>query len=784
MLESMNTNTLEYQRLTKDEMQKRGILGRLIGPCADVISPTRNGRKYPEQLWQNVFNDPIMKERIENGVCYGELGHPLDREETDMEKVALCLAEVPKKGKDGKLRAVFDIIDTPCGRILKSLCDYGSTIGISSRGSGDLETDFDGNESVNPDTYTCEGFDAVLIPAVKEARLQYVTESLNKRRYNKTLRQKLTESIDREDESNQKAVKESLNILGIDLEESINIESSTRKSFNDIQVGDVVIYNVDEFDGHVSQECIVLEVDTDHIIIYPKEDPDLKYWIDSDVDFNTTLTEAKDVGDDNGFLAQQKYHSNDDSKIKSIKQIERDLIDAGLDTSNGSFVKVKDLLITKPTDNNIYFTVKQANTEDVDSVVDKINSILNKYHAQNIEYNQADLLEDYVYCHGSCAIDLDNINEDYAFPGIHARYEVHSIRSSGSDMLLAGCEKIEQTTSAAEKQMREIFESPYLTADEKYNLIDNMYLVDVIDDKEVDFMSDFDSAQQDILNRLSQEIDNINIEENIEEVVNDESLMEELQKALKLNKVLDEKIVTLQEKLSVGYAKEVKLNEQIEGYKARILKLSKSTNEVKALNEKLNTLTKNNTGMDNRCKKLTESVQSKSDMITKLNESITKKNEDIKKLQTKLNESANNLKEQVSSNEELADKYETLNKDMNQLKESYSQKLEKQNQLIEKYKNIAMRSVDKYINTQATILGVRSTEIKNRLPESYSFKDIDKICEDLREYKLNMSSLPFSNSSTNLSEGVRIRGKNISNKTLVPVEEDIDELTLRMAGLI
>ena len=188
--------------------------------------------------------------------------------------------------------------------------------------------------------------------------------------------------------------------------------------------------------------------------------------------------------------------------------------------------------------------------------------------------------------------------------------------------------------------------------------------------------------------------------------------------------------------------------------------------------------------MDNRCKKLTESVQSKSDMITKLNESITKKNEDIKKLQTKLNESANNLKEQVSSNEELADKYETLNKDMNQLKESYSQKLEKQNQLIEKYKNIAMRSVDKYINTQATILGVRSTEIKNRLPESYSFKDIDKICEDLREYKLNMSSLPFSSSSTNLSEGVKIRGKNISNKTLVPVEEDIDELTLRMAGLI
>ena len=178
MLQESKTNELEYQRLPKEEMEKRGILGRLVGVCADIINPTRNGRKYPEKLWENVFNDPIMKERIENGVCYGELGHPADREETDMEKICVCLAEQPKKGKDGKLRAVFDILNTPNGRILKSLCDYGSTLGISSRGSGDLEMDYDGQESVNPDTYNCEGFDIVLVPAVKAARLQYVTESL------------------------------------------------------------------------------------------------------------------------------------------------------------------------------------------------------------------------------------------------------------------------------------------------------------------------------------------------------------------------------------------------------------------------------------------------------------------------------------------------------------------------------------------------------------------------------------------------------------------------------
>ena len=89
------------------------------------------------QLWEKVFEDPIMKEKIENKVCLGELGHPEDRTETDITKAAICLAEMPKKSNDGKLYGVFDIIDTPCGRILKTLCDYGCNIGVSSRGQGD-----------------------------------------------------------------------------------------------------------------------------------------------------------------------------------------------------------------------------------------------------------------------------------------------------------------------------------------------------------------------------------------------------------------------------------------------------------------------------------------------------------------------------------------------------------------------------------------------------------------------------------------------------------------------
>lgn len=223
MLESFNTDNFTYQKLSLEEQQSRGILGRLKGVIADTVNPTRNGRKYSAKLWEKVFADPIMQEKIQNRCLFGELGHPADREETDMEKIALCLAEQPKKGKDGKLYGVFDILNTPNGRILKTLCDYGCNIGISSRGSGDLITDMNGDEAVDEDTYDCQGFDAVLVPAVKEARLAYVNEALSKVKYNKSLKTRLKESLDKASADDKKVMKESLDTLGVNLNEDADL---------------------------------------------------------------------------------------------------------------------------------------------------------------------------------------------------------------------------------------------------------------------------------------------------------------------------------------------------------------------------------------------------------------------------------------------------------------------------------------------------------------------------------------------------------------------------------
>lgn len=178
MLKNISGDKLDYIKLTPDEMKSRGILGRLVGVCADTINPTRNGRKYSAELWEKVFESPLVKEQFTNGGIFGELTHP-DRSEVVWEKIAICMPEPPQKNEKGQLLGVFDILDTPSGKILKTLCDYGYTVGISTRGEGDIITDANGNESVDPDTYTLNALDIVAIPAVKAARLQYVNESLS-----------------------------------------------------------------------------------------------------------------------------------------------------------------------------------------------------------------------------------------------------------------------------------------------------------------------------------------------------------------------------------------------------------------------------------------------------------------------------------------------------------------------------------------------------------------------------------------------------------------------------
>ena len=206
---------LQMQPLSEEEKASRHILGRLYGPIATCKEGTRNGRKYNKELWIKALNDEIFQEKIANKSLFLELGHPADREETDMKCVCACIPEMPKIVNDD-LYAYVDILDTPNGRLLKTFCDYGFIPGISSRGSGDIMA----NDEVDPETFFLETWDIVQLPAVKKARLT-MCESLNNK---KSLKAALQESYDAANEKDKKVMKETLDNLDIKLDETVEDE--------------------------------------------------------------------------------------------------------------------------------------------------------------------------------------------------------------------------------------------------------------------------------------------------------------------------------------------------------------------------------------------------------------------------------------------------------------------------------------------------------------------------------------------------------------------------------
>lgn len=199
------------------------ILGVLEGPVADCIHSTRNGRHYSEKLWENVFNNPLVQEQFKNGGIVGELDHPVDRDDICTEKVAVIMPEPPVK-KDGKYYGKFNILDTPCGRIVHTLAKAGFRFGVSSRGTGDVD---EYTDEVDPSTYEFTCFDVVLLPAVESARMKLVTEGLetNKVDYKKLLK----EDIQKSSPESRKTMIETLDNLGIKLDEDESLKEENKK---------------------------------------------------------------------------------------------------------------------------------------------------------------------------------------------------------------------------------------------------------------------------------------------------------------------------------------------------------------------------------------------------------------------------------------------------------------------------------------------------------------------------------------------------------------------------
>ena len=131
----------------------------------------RNGRVYPFKVLEDEverYNEEYVKAKR----ALGELGHP-DGPTVNLDRVSHRITSLKAEGNNfiGKAQ----ILDTPMGKIAKSLLGEGVQLGVSSRGMGSIDRQEDANY-VMDDFMLATAADIVADPSAPDAFVNGIME--------------------------------------------------------------------------------------------------------------------------------------------------------------------------------------------------------------------------------------------------------------------------------------------------------------------------------------------------------------------------------------------------------------------------------------------------------------------------------------------------------------------------------------------------------------------------------------------------------------------------------
>ena len=131
----------------------------------------RNGRVYPFRVLEREVNR-YNEEYVKTKRALGELGHP-DGPTVNLDRVSHRITELRAEGTNfiGKAQ----ILDTPMGKIAKSLLEEGVQLGVSSRGMGSIDKRED-TSYVMDDFMLATAADIVADPSAPDAFVNGIME--------------------------------------------------------------------------------------------------------------------------------------------------------------------------------------------------------------------------------------------------------------------------------------------------------------------------------------------------------------------------------------------------------------------------------------------------------------------------------------------------------------------------------------------------------------------------------------------------------------------------------
>ena len=161
--------------ILNEEGEKTGKNYFIEGVIMQGDIKNRNGRMYPASTLIKEMTR-YNKNYVEAKRAYGELGHPAGPT-INLDRVSHMFTELKQDGSNIIGRA--KVMDTPMGKIVKSLIDEGANLGISSRGMGSIKQNKDGVMEVQGDFMLATAGDIVADPSAPDAFVKGVMEGVD-----------------------------------------------------------------------------------------------------------------------------------------------------------------------------------------------------------------------------------------------------------------------------------------------------------------------------------------------------------------------------------------------------------------------------------------------------------------------------------------------------------------------------------------------------------------------------------------------------------------------------
>ena len=164
------TEQIENVQILTEEKNGKKLL-YIEGVFLQSELTNRNGRRYPFEVLNREV-ERYNEEYVKTKRALGELGHP-DGPTINLDRVSHRITSLRAEGNNfiGKAQ----ILDTPMGKIAKSLLDEGVQLGVSSRGMGSIEKS-EGISVVRDDFMLTTAADIVADPSAPDAFVNGIME--------------------------------------------------------------------------------------------------------------------------------------------------------------------------------------------------------------------------------------------------------------------------------------------------------------------------------------------------------------------------------------------------------------------------------------------------------------------------------------------------------------------------------------------------------------------------------------------------------------------------------